>query len=156
TASPPRPLLSQGSAAATPKTCRRGTVMSQAVRTTLMMVAVAVTVAGCAGGDRTPRVPVSGTVTLNGQPLESGQITFIPDTGENVVGTAIKNGRYSLARSEGPSPGSHRVNIWSQAPTGKKVPSDPETPGSELIDETREVLPARYNKKTELKKDIKE
>ena len=42
--------------------------------------AVGSTAAGCSqSSDELPREPVSGTVTLDGQPLASGTIQFSPD-----------------------------------------------------------------------------
>jgi hypothetical protein len=55
-------------------------------------------VVGC-GGVR--RVPVSGPVTLDGQPLNAGHVFFAPDTAKGnthkISGTSpIKDGRYTL------------------------------------------------------------
>jgi hypothetical protein len=53
---------------------------------------------GC-GGVR--RVPVSGTVTLDGQPINGGQLVFSPDTAKGNTHrisctSPIKDGRYNL------------------------------------------------------------
>jgi hypothetical protein len=129
--------------------------MSPIVRAiSIQVAAAALTVAGCGGGDQVPREAVSGSVTLDGQPLPDGQITFVPETGQNAAAATIGNGSYSIKRSEGPSPGAHRVMVTRQIPTGKKVPSDPEVPGSELVDQRRESIPPRFNQKTELKADV--
>jgi hypothetical protein len=58
-------------------------------------------VAGC-GGVR--RVPVSGTVTLDGAPINSGYLEFTPDTAKGntaqiVAKSRIQGGRYSLETS---------------------------------------------------------
>jgi hypothetical protein len=47
---------------------------------------------GCGKGKGT----VSGTVTLDGQPLPAGNITFIPSKGQGAGGT-IQDGKYSVA-----------------------------------------------------------
>jgi hypothetical protein len=121
----------------------------------MAMVAVALTAAGCGSGDGIPRHTVSGKVTLDGKPLEDGQITFTPElAGNPAAGATIKAGAYRLGRSEGPAAGPHRVNIWARRPTGKKTPSDVE-PGT-FVEETREIIPNRYNVNSELKADIKD
>jgi hypothetical protein len=49
--------------------------------------------AGCGGGGS-----VSGTVTLDGQPLTSGTVTFHPvGPGPTAIGTIKSDGRYELA-----------------------------------------------------------
>jgi hypothetical protein len=106
-------------------------------------------VAGCGSGDPTPREPVSGRVTLNGQPIAEGQISFLPEDGDNVVAAPIENGSYRIRRAEGPSPGPHRVSIWSRVPSGRQIEADPLNPG-ELVDEYVETVPERYNVKSEL------
>ena len=74
----------------------------------MAMVAFALTAAGCGSGDGIPRHTVSGNVTLDGKPLEDGQITFTPElAGNPAAGATIKAGAYSLGRSEGPAAGPH-------------------------------------------------
>jgi hypothetical protein len=107
--------------------------------------------AGC-GEDELPREAVSGTVTLDGQPLKSGMIQFQPTSaGEATAGgAAIVDGKYSVPKAQGLVPGKYQVMI-----TG--VTGPPEAPKEQLPgDAPRPVLPAkelipdRYNAKTEL------
>ncbi len=42
-------------------------------------------VSGC-GDSRPPLAPITGTVTIDGQPLEQGTITFLPDSGRSAHG----------------------------------------------------------------------
>jgi len=72
--------------------------------------------ASCESGIR--RVPVSGTVTLDGQPLQGGVLMFNPD--ESMGNTArvgcsgpVKNGRYSLVTS-----GVTQIDTGTGAPLG--------------------------------------
>src|SRR5271168_4317514 len=58
-------------------------------------------VAGC-GGVR--RLPVAGTVTLNGEPINSGFLEFTPDSAKGntakIIGKSrIQEGRYNLETS---------------------------------------------------------
>ncbi len=69
--------------------------------------------AGCGGSEGPPRKAVSGTVSLDGQPLPSGMIRFIP-SGDNrgpAAAAVIENGAYELPESEGPVLGAQRVEI---------------------------------------------
>jgi hypothetical protein len=92
-------------------------------------------VVGC-GGVR--RVPVSGTVTLDGQPLNGGYLEFTPDTAKGntarIVGfSPIKDGRYNLetkavTRAEsgsGVPPGWYKVTFRVLEESTKKHPLAP-------------------------------
>jgi hypothetical protein len=79
------------------------------------------------------RVPVAGTVTLDGQPLNEGQLVFTPDTAKGntsriVCSSWCKDGRYDLetngvTRSEsgsGVPPGWYKVSWRILHEGGKK------------------------------------
>ncbi len=70
-------------------------------------------VTGC-GGDQGPaRAAVCGSVSLDGRPLASGMIRFIP-TGANIgpaAAATITGGVYELPQAAGPVIGAHRVEI---------------------------------------------
>lgn len=75
-----------------------------------LAAAVLVAAAGCGGGGRElpDTVPVSGTIYLNGQPLEGAEVQFF--TEEFVaVGITGPDGRYELA--QGAVPGENRVLV---------------------------------------------
>ncbi|WP_145346329.1 hypothetical protein [Rosistilla ulvae] len=84
---------------------------------------------------------VFGTVTIDQQPLDYGQISFIPsDPGDHHVPdgefiAAIEAGRFEIEIL----PGTHRVEIV------KNEGLDPDVPG-----QIRQVLPERYNVDSEL------
>jgi len=78
---------------------------------------------GCGGSD-VDRVGVSGTVTLDGRPLESGAILLRPKGADPSAGTQIEGGRFTIARRDGPSPGDYRVDIRSFRDTGRMIPDD--------------------------------
>jgi hypothetical protein len=70
--------------------------------------------AGC--DDRPTRVPVSGIVTIDGQPLNRGNIKFVPKEGRPSAGTIGSDGRFTLTcydGSDGALLGSHRVQVAS-------------------------------------------
>ncbi len=110
-----------------------------------------VLLAGC-GGDGSGRVPLSGTVAVDGQPLERGEIAFVPQSGTAgpTIGTAIERGGFSVSRAEGPTPGTYRVEIRATRPTGRKIPDEFRPPPDNLVDEIEQFIPRRYNVDSEL------
>lgn len=107
---------------------------------------------GCGGGTAIERADVNGKVTLDGQPLESGSITFLPTKiGKGVPATAeIKNGSFSLAGENGATIGSNRVEITSIKKTGKISNFD-----GIQTEETVQIIPAKFNSESELTTDVK-
>lgn len=77
----------------------------------------AVVLGGCASGseDELQRATVSGTVTLNGQPLREAVIRFVPTDGTLGPKTSatISEGQFSLNEEHGPVVGRHRIEIES-------------------------------------------
>lgn len=66
-----------------------------------MLVCAGIALAGC--GSRSPRFPVSGTVTLDGQPMAVGEVHFkIPSLGE-IEPFQVREGSFrgAVARSGG-------------------------------------------------------
>ena len=76
----------------------------------------------CAGcGENLPPAPsvfpVSGTVTIDGQPLATGSITFDPSDGKSIAsGGGITDGKFSFESTAGPKV----VRITSTKETGEK------------------------------------
>lgn len=102
---------------------------------------------GCGGP---ARAQVTGTVTLDGQPLETGMISFEPIGGDGQsAGGGIKDGRYTLDAS----PGEMRVAIRANKVVGKTKLYN--TPDSPTIDKVEEIIPARYYAPSELKVTLK-
>ena len=80
-----------------------------AVMTVLLLVGL---LAGCGG--RPKRVPVSGTVLIDGEPLTMGSITLVPKGARPSMGKIDENGHFVLTCYEGEDgvvPGTHRVAI---------------------------------------------
>ncbi len=108
--------------------------------------------AGC-GSDPGNRHQVSGEVSVDKVPLDSGSITFLPEQDGPAATGEIVNGRFQIGREGGPGAGSYKVVILSSRATGKQVPSrdDP----SVLIDEVINTIPTRYNVQTTLRAIVK-
>lgn len=79
----------------------------------LLFVGAIFLLAGCSDG-RPARVPVAGTVFIDGKPLTKGSIMVIPD-GERPAGGSIgPDGRFQLTSyqlNDGVVPGTHRVTV---------------------------------------------
>ncbi len=113
----------------------------------LTMVA---TLIGCGRAEGPKTAVVSGKVTLNGTPLESGQINFVPSDGVGTPsGAKITDGAY---RADVPL-GTKRVEIRAPKVVGQKdaYEGDPASPKIDLIEE---LIPPRYNAQSELKATV--
>jgi hypothetical protein len=79
--------------------------------------------AGC--DSRPARVPVSGTVTIDGQPLTSGYVRFVPQHGRPASGPIDSNGNFKLTTfddNDGVILGQHQVEVIAVAnPSGSVV-----------------------------------
>jgi hypothetical protein len=99
-------------------------------------------VVGCTD-PATRTYPVSGSVTLDGQPIESGSITFeSADGGAGVFSEAIRNGQYQLRSTAGMK----KVSISAYRPRGDQQTATPDR---------ENYIPARYNAQTTLTVEIK-
>jgi hypothetical protein len=102
--------------------------------------------------DPAGRQGISGRVTFEGQPLKSGQIEFRPSGNEPYqAGAVIKKGTYKIAAAQGLSPGTYRVFISHM--TGGLTPEEREA--GKKPKRAVEVLPAKYNAKSQLTVEVK-
>ncbi|MGC4006004.1 MAG: hypothetical protein QM811_23940 [Pirellulales bacterium] len=104
---------------------------------------------GCQKGP--VRQAVVGAVSLDGKPVQQGNINFTPVAGGPSAGGDIVEGRYALEGKRGPGLGKYKVEITAY----KKVPTenvDPATNRRE--DRLVQIVPARYNTATTLERDI--
>jgi hypothetical protein len=78
------------------------------------ILAIPVLVATGCGDGRPSRVPVSGQVLIDGQPLKCGTVRFIPSGHRASQGEVDKSGRFTLscyATNDGAVVGTHRVEV---------------------------------------------
>lgn len=96
---------------------------------------------GCT--DPLGRQPLSGTVTLKGQPLDQGSILFLPASPEQTfsTGAVIQNGAFTVPREKGLVPGTYKVVMSSQEETGKVIPGGPGVPARPIM---RERIPKSH------------
>lgn len=78
--------------------------------------------------DRPDRVPVSGRVFLDGQPLTHGTIIFVPERGRAATGSLDEQGRYVLTcfdGRDGAVPGKYRIEVAADGVPGEGEPAWP-------------------------------
>jgi hypothetical protein len=111
--------------------------------------ALATLAGGCSSGESVGTV--TGSITLDGAPLKSGQIRFVPLDGETATaGAVITDGQYSATVA----PGQKTVEITSpQGAPPRKMYDDAPSP-SRRVAET-DLVPARYNVQSELKVEVR-
>jgi len=104
--------------------------------------------------DGPQRAAVKGTVTVDGEPLEYGAISFLPTAGTKgpTAGARITEGRYQLKESDGPVVGKNRVEVTGSRSTGKttRISTGQEIP--EMVP----VVPTKYNTNSELVRDVEQ
>ncbi|QDT44010.1 hypothetical protein Pan241w_41140 [Gimesia alba] len=93
----------------------------QSYRVHFVLCILLVGMTGCGGANAKESlpetVPVSGIVTMNGTPLVSATVTFVPQgatKGVECVGVTDETGKYTLKQvrgAEGAPPGDYRVVI---------------------------------------------
>ena len=113
---------------------------------------------GCSSGGA---VPVSGRVTLDGQPLAGAHVSFQPEGGGSLSDSSAGSGSYAVTASDGSyvlrlavgdrpgaAVGKHRVEI------SMRNDSDDDTDRHTQPPKQTKVIPPRYNLRTELTCDV--
>lgn len=113
---------------------------------------------GC-GGSEYDLAPVSGVVTLDGQPVPQAIVVFQPaggkdkpNPGPSSSGSADAQGHYELKTLDGAAGavvGSHRVKITTPRP-----PQNSANDSGIGQPVHKEIIPSRYNENTELTFDV--
>ena len=110
----------------------------------LLAVALVV-VTGC--WPQTDRLPISGKITLDGQPLDDGTVRFTSKGSEKLSasGAAVQNGEYHIPQDKGLPPGTYHVEISApdlDAPpvVYRAAPGEPSLPPG-----PPERIPPEYN-----------
>ncbi|EAQ78477.1 hypothetical protein DSM3645_07291 [Blastopirellula marina DSM 3645] len=116
---------------------------------------VALTLVGCMGTAKDPfgRQAIEGTITLDGQPLASGSIVFMPEEqGPFVSGAEIHKGTFSMPPTNGLPAGRYKVSITSVVP----LPASDVKSADEMTMDfpTKSLVPAKYNSQTTLISEV--
>jgi hypothetical protein len=139
-------------------------------RTVTLFIMIGVAITGCGDSDGLPRQPISGKVSLDGQPLDKAWIEFRPDGegGITVAGAMIQEGGYHVPRQDGLIPGKYRIAISKpeldkdrltplrlkplrKGAAKPNVEADPYAPRMMA----KQLIPARYNTKSSLVEEVK-
>jgi hypothetical protein len=129
--------------------------MSAPLSRRLYCLSLALALLGLTTGCGKPPIRIEGNVTLDGEPVPEGSISFEPIDGQGTVtGGPIAAGRYSIEGDDTFTPGEKRVRIIGVRKTGKKLPN-PEAPG-ETIDEVEMNVPRAFNTDSQLKVQLTE
>jgi len=100
--------------------------------------------AGCGPTD-SAKGTVTGEVTLDGQPLKTGLIRFVPVDGKTpTADTTITDGKFSAVVPLGEK----KVEISAPKVVGKLKMYD--TPDSPVVDQVKDIIPPQYNVRTTL------
>lgn len=129
------------------------------------LVLLSLGLSGCAGGGSAPpipeTVPVSGVVLLDGKPLVSASILFVPSQGTKGIecsGVTDDDGRFELKHPHGPSgapAGTYGVVVSHLVDSrGLALLPDPDVPPADRG--AVESLPPRYSSfdQTTLKAEV--
>ncbi len=109
---------------------------------------------GC-GGDAAGRIAITGTVTLDGAPLEKGNISFQPMEGAKTSsGAVVTGGNFSIPRMKGLLPGKYRVEVNAAAPGGGGAAAADAPPG-EGPPPSKELVPPDWNEASKQTIDLK-
>jgi hypothetical protein len=107
-------------------------------------IAVCLFFAGC--GSRNGLTEIGGAASYDGQPIRSGTINFLPADGNSPTAAGvITDGKYALKVA----PGKKKVQIEAFKIVGRRHlhPNDSKSP---MVDVQEQILPERYNAKSEL------
>lgn len=108
-----------------------------------------VTALGCSQSET---VPVTGSVTLNGQPAKDAEVIFTPSKGRVASGATDASGRFALstnAPGDGAVPGDHKVTIVEYYPPGKPPPMSSGGPPSRFPQQYMEASQTPLTAKVE-------
>jgi hypothetical protein len=108
-----------------------------------------IALSGCTGGQG---AAVSGAVTLDGAPLDEATITFVPQTGgqRQAAWAPVNGGKYDIASSNGLGTGQFRVEIRAVRSSSEQA-----NPNEPTLSTAKDIVPAKYNTKSELTAEIK-
>jgi hypothetical protein len=113
----------------------------------VLSVSLIAGVGGCGGGVGA----VNGTVLVDGEPVANGAVTLVKTEGGMVREGAVIKGGVFQARVP---PGKYKIEVTAQKVVGKRKQKGFDGKEEE-VDLTEEMIPERYNARTELSEEIK-
>jgi hypothetical protein len=108
----------------------------------------------CNRGKSLDRQAISGHVTLDARPLDSGSIQFSPVDKDGIMGgISIVDGVYQIPKAKGIPPGKYTVQIMS-ADKSHATARPAGAPG-DVPPPLKERIPEQYNSKSQLSAEVK-
>jgi hypothetical protein len=133
------------------------------IPTAFRLLPVCLALVGGCGPDRPLTIPVDGTVTVDGRPVEGASVMFMPQfPGRPALGVTDASGQFRLttfASGDGAQPGQHTVTVTLQKTTGFVADKDGLSGGMAPEGVRIEwVVPQRYSKPetSELSVEVKQ
>ena len=114
----------------------------------LLVLVASTTTTGCNNGPKLGTV--TGTVRFQGEPVENARVTFTPENGRMSVAETDAEGTYELKFADGrlgAELGEHLVAIETY-----RISTD----DNGGVVEFPETLPAKYNRESELTRDVQQ
>lgn len=110
----------------------------------LLLIAVALAIAGCSRGNRLETAPVHGKVTYQAKPLPTGSVIFVPVTaGPTAEANLQPDGTYTLGtydENDGVVPGEYKVMIIAMSESPTPLEAEDVKPGAG----PKSLIPSRY------------
>jgi len=120
-------------------------VQSRTILTLCLFGLVSAALTGCGRSDGL--LTISGTVSLDGNPVQDGSVSLMPVDGKGIAGGGtIAGGKYTAESS----PGEMAVQIYAHEQVEKPNPTPEEVERGLHID-TKQLLPAVYNQQSRLR-----
>jgi hypothetical protein len=116
----------------------------------LVMLAMVLGSGGC--GRDSERLPLTGTVSWQGRPLEKGSIVFVPTDGHRgpKIGAKIVDGGYQIEAQRGATPGAYRVEVRSDTGEYPHSPTDARPQTRAASPNLQLIIPPTYNTQSRL------
>lgn len=118
----------------------------------LTMLTLVTGLTGCGSKETGPTlekvVPVSGTLTYQGKPLENYQVSFIPTDGRRpAVGNTDATGKFTLGTNDladGAPPGKHKVAVTFAPPVTDDSATGSPIEDPALLPKPKVAIPSKY------------
>ena len=103
-------------------------------------------------------ISIKGKITVNGEPLESAELKFLPlnSADRENVGAVVANGEYEVENNERIKEGEYQVQVRAYRNSGKKVwDGMGDGTNKTMVEDFSQFIPNRYNDASELKVSLK-
>tara|TARA_R110002095_G_scaffold122994_2_gene106886 strand:- start:1026 stop:1442 length:417 start_codon:yes stop_codon:yes gene_type:complete len=118
--------------------------------TGLLLFVILLQGCGNSGPPEPERAVVTGTVKFEGEPVQTGNISFTPEKGPVALGPVI-DGLYQIDRKGGVPVGNCKVEIYGFKETGEEMIVGA---GGRTEKVTRQIIPPNYNAASTIKVSI--